>query len=236
MRPINRGVSPQVFTDYEDAKPFLTNRLGTYCSFCERRIPTNLAVEHILPKNPGLGFEHLRNEWANFLLSCVNCNSTKSIKVINFATYLLPDRDNTFNGFDYEETGEVVATGGGAITAMAQNTLDLVGLNPIVNAQTDDAVLFSALERTSQRVETWKIAKEVKIDYDNGEVNINAITKLAQATGFFSIWMKAFEGISPVRNALIQNFVNTANDCFDVNGVSITPRPDNATLQNSGKV
>jgi hypothetical protein len=68
MRPIDKGNAPQVFTNYQDAKPFLTNQLGTYCSYCERRIATNLAVEHILPKDINLPYAHLRNEWTNFLL------------------------------------------------------------------------------------------------------------------------------------------------------------------------
>ena len=84
MRPINRGDAPQAFNDYKAAKPFLTDRLGTYCSFCERRIPTNLAVEHILPKDEDLPFADLRNEWTNFLLSCVNCNSSKGTDIIDW--------------------------------------------------------------------------------------------------------------------------------------------------------
>lgn len=48
MRPVCRGPSPrkQDFANYDDAKPDLVSRLGLYCSYCERRIATNLAVEH----------------------------------------------------------------------------------------------------------------------------------------------------------------------------------------------
>lgn len=235
MRPVDRGVAPQVFTNYQKAKPFLTNRLGAYCSFCERRIPTNLAVEHILPKNPPLGYAHLRNTWTNFLLACVNCNSSKGIQIINFATYLLPDRDNTFNNYEYLETGEVEATGVDPVLTMAQNTLDLVSLNNYEHPNWDDTIMFSAIERFSQRVQAWVQAKEAKQDYDNGEVNVRRIVNEAASCGFFSIWMKAFEGAPAVRIALINAFAHTAQNCFDANGDPIIPRPGDATLQNSGK-
>lgn len=235
MRPVDKGDSPQVFTKYEDAKQPLCNRLGAYCSFCERRIPTNLAVEHILPKNEGMGFEHLRNEWTNFLLCCVNCNSTKSTKVLTFPDYLLPDRDNTFPYYEYLETGIVEAVGDNPnVRAMAQRTLDLVGLNNHNLPDGNDSIIFSALERSSQRVETWVIAKKIKLRYDNNRVDIEIIADLAAACGFFSIWMKAFEGAPAVRQALIDAFGHTATDCFDANTDPVSPRPAN-TLQNSGK-
>lgn len=236
MRPIDRGPAPQIYTDYEDAKQDLTNRLGSYCSYCERRLATNLAVEHILPKDPALGFAHLRNEWTNFLLGCVNCNSAKKTKVIDFAQYLLPDRDNTFHYFTYEETGMVeVVTGLNAIVeSMAKRTRDLVSLNRMEHNDWDDAVVFSALERAGQRVQAWTKAKDAREDYDNGEVNVRRICAEAAATGFFSIWMAAFDGVREVKLGLINEFSHTASDCFDADGNSTSPRPNNG-LQNAGK-
>ena len=234
MRPIDKGDSPQVFTNYQDAKQPLTNRLGTYCSFCERRIPTNLAVEHILPKDESLPYAHLRNEWTNFLLSCVNCNSAKGTKIIDFATYLLPDRDNTFPFFEYDELGEVKANGNRAQKRMAKNTLDLVALNKLKHTDWDETTMFAAITRLEQRVEAWKSAKIVRINYLNGGVNLEVLKILVASMGFFSIWMKAFEGIEDARKAFIEAFENTASDCFDANTNSVSPRPAN-TLQNSGK-
>src|SRR4051794_30755826 len=100
MRPVNRGpAGPQPYANYQAAKPELVNRLGTYCSYCERRIPTNLAVEHIQPK--GLPqYAHLINEWTNFLLGCVNCNSAKATTPVEIDDYYFPDRDNTFSAFE----------------------------------------------------------------------------------------------------------------------------------------
>jgi uncharacterized protein (TIGR02646 family) len=235
MRPIDKGASPQVFINYQDAKPFLADRLGTYCSFCERRIPTNLAVEHILPKDEDLPYAHLRNEWTNFLLSCVNCNSAKGTQIIEFDRYLLPDRDNTFPFFEYEETGQVSPRGNRRQKKMAKKTLDLVALNKYAHPDWDEDNMFSAIERFGQRVQIWVQAKEARTDFDNGEVNTRRIAAEAASSGFFSIWMTAFEGIPLVRQALIQVFANTAADCFDINTNSVSPRPAN-TLEQSGKV
>ena len=52
MRPVERGASPkQSYPSYGDAAEDLEARLGRYCSYCERRLETHLAVEHIRPKS-----------------------------------------------------------------------------------------------------------------------------------------------------------------------------------------
>jgi 5-methylcytosine-specific restriction endonuclease McrA len=102
MRPVRRGLSPLSldYADYQNAKPDLVARLGPYCSFCERPVFTQLAVEHIQPK--GLPqYAPLIGRWTNFLLACVNCNSTKKVKNVVLADVLLPDRDNTSAVFCY---------------------------------------------------------------------------------------------------------------------------------------
>ena len=66
MRVIDRGMSPLAadYENYRDAFPELVARLGFYCSYCERRIPTNLAVEHIQPKDHPT-YKHLVGRWEN---------------------------------------------------------------------------------------------------------------------------------------------------------------------------
>lgn len=236
MRPVDRGNAPRVYTNYQDATQDLKNVMGSYCSYCERRIPTNLAVEHILPKDPALGFAHLRNDWNNFLLACVNCNSAKLTTVINFNTHVLPDRDNTFECMEYLEVGLVESKGAAGVRVMADNTIDLVNLNRFDHPDWDEDVMFSSMERFGQRIQAWVQAIEAREDYDNGQVNVRSIAREAASCGFFSIWMKAFEGVPAVRLALINIFAGTATNCFDANGDSVTPRPNNPVLQNSGKV
>ena len=74
MRPVLRGDSPQTgdFDDYRDAFGELASRIGIFCSYCERRIATQVAVEHIQPKDGPFGHPDLERRGENFLLGCVN--------------------------------------------------------------------------------------------------------------------------------------------------------------------
>ena len=89
MRPIDRGPAPRACTDYGDAIDDLMDGLGHYCSYCERRLPTNLAAEHMSPKSLN---EALRLDWNNFLFGCVNCNSAKGDDDMAEGDVLWPDR------------------------------------------------------------------------------------------------------------------------------------------------
>lgn len=228
MRPVNRGAAPALYARYENAKQDLVNRVGSYCSYCERRIPTLLAVEHIQPK--GLAqYAHLECEWTNFLLACVNCNSAKSDTAVECDALLLPDRDNTFAAFVYDELGTVAPnpTVGPAVGTLAMTLCDMTALNRMDHPNWDEAIAFSALERVGQRVQAWLQAKEARVDFDAGGVLPRRIASEAAATGFFSIWMAAFEGIPDVRQAIIAAFPNTSDDCFDAATATVSPRPAN---------
>ncbi len=234
MRPVSRG--PGVYSRYEDAKQDLADRLGCYCSYCERRIPTQLAVEHIQPKARPQ-YVHLVNEWTNFLLACANCNSAKGDYPVECDQLLLPDRDNTFAAFVYEETGMVEpAPGlGKHVYGLAVALRDLIGLNRLRCPDWDEATAFSALERISQRVQAWVQAKDARRDYEAGKTTARRIACEAAGAGFFSIWMAAFAGVEDVRRELIGIFPNTAADCFDQNTQAVSPRPDNG-LAHGGKI
>ena len=228
MRPIERGPAPQVYARYEDAKQDLVNRLGLYCSYCERRIATLLAVEHIQPKALP-PYAHLELGWENFLLGCVNCNSAKGDKDVILSKLLLPDRDNTFAAFRYDPLGtvEITASLGAGVSVMAESTRDLTALNRLSHADWNDQAMFSALERVSQRVQAWVQASEALADYQSGRTTARAVAREAAGCGFFSIWMAAFEGILEVRRELIAIFPGTAADCFDSSTLPVTPRPPN---------
>lgn len=236
MRPVNRGPAPRTYDKYEKAKQDLVNQLGSYCSYCERRISTHLAVEHIQPK--GLPqYEHLKNEWTNFLLACVNCNSSKSDRLVELDKILLPDRDNTFAAFVYHENGSVDITPdiGEEIQALATATRDLTALNKVNHQNWDETALFSALERVGQRVQAWVQAKEALQDYKMQRTLPRPIAREAAGAGFFSIWMAAFDGIQEVRSEIIRVFPNTAEDCFDEATNPVSPRPANE-LPHGGKI
>lgn len=109
MRSVDRGPWPTghdgfriSFPEYGHAKIPLSERIGEYCSYCER--PGDLHVEHVVPKSIA---EELKTEWSNLLLGCVNCNSRKSNDNESRDGYLWPDCDDTFDAFVYRSGGRV---------------------------------------------------------------------------------------------------------------------------------
>jgi hypothetical protein len=233
MRPVSRGLSPSAedFRHYETAFPYLISRLGPYCSYCERKIPTNLAVEHILPKSRHIA---LIGRWDNFLLACVNCNSTKGNQQVFLEEILLPDRDNTNAAFEYSENGLVRPKLGlhPDIEKMASALLTLTGQNNSIFVPTDPNLQLVALDRVKQRRQAWLMALDILEDLrrDRSAALLRALYKLALETGFFSIWMTVFSADSEIRRGLVSAFAGTAADCFDPECVAITPRPLNGLV------
>lgn len=242
MRPVSKGTSPVTgdFADYEDAKPYLLSRLGHFCSYCERRIVTNLAVEHIQPK--GLPkYATLEKQWDNFLLGCVNCNSTKGAKDVLLNQYYLPDRDNTFAAFDYLPDGTVQAKPGDQI---GKQTLALTGLDKSIRQTVDDNGKQVAMDRAADRMVAWGIALETKAELKAGSITADLVVVTAIGHGFFSVWMKVFDGDAVTCQRLIdgfnathgyRGFPGTAKDCFDPQTRPISPRPA-SHLPGGGKI
>lgn len=221
MRPVERGEAPRVYTDYRDAFGDLSARLGDYCSYCERRMPSSLAIEHIVPKSRR---PELETEWTNFLLSCANCNLTKSNTPVEVEDFLWPYRDNTFLAFVYTEGGLVRLAQdlSSSQREKAQALLDLVGL------QRHPARGRTNLSRTDyrwqQRDQAWKVAelcKERFITLARSDEAKDLVLIAAQGQGFFSIWMTVFEDEPEIKKALIQLFPGTAPSCFDSDGKAL---------------
>lgn len=247
MRPVSRGSSPQVgdFDDYEKAKPNLVSRLGRYCSYCERPISTLLAVEHIQPKVLP-AYAHLEGDWKNFLLACGNCNSSKSKKNVVLADVLMPDRDNTFHAFSYRQDGCVLPSAAAVVAGLSQiakATLALTGLDKSIEKTPDANGKQVALDRVSQRMEAWAKALDACHDIQmarpvSANVVRDYVIKLAQAEGFFSIWMTVFQDDIDMLNRLINAFPGTrASGCFHpVTAAPITPAPNPDGLSAGGKL
>lgn len=244
MRPILRNASPLAndFDNYKDAQKYLVARLGPFCSYCERRIATNLAVEHIQPKDGVHGHPPLIGRWTNFLVACVNCNSTKGAKEVILTDLLLPDRDNTFSAYHYTADGKISPAIGlsPAIKALAEKTLKLTGLDKPVQVFLDENDEAVALDRVSQRMEVWGIAECSKVDIDADPTNVglrNATIRAALGHGFFSIWMTVFAGDIDMRNRLIDAFLGTRRSgCFNqLTTLPIHPAPNLDRLANGGK-
>ena len=78
MRPVDKGDSPYEKIDkYQDALPYLEEKIGLYCSYCEMPIKHVPEVEHVVSKSKGGDL----TAWENLNLGCKYCNSRKSFSV-----------------------------------------------------------------------------------------------------------------------------------------------------------
>jgi uncharacterized protein (TIGR02646 family) len=191
MRPVDKGVAPQEYTDYGQARHDLAERIGYYCSYCEMRVLNSIEVEHILPQNQ----EGEVLSWSNFLLSCKYCNTIKSDHNKNTSDYFWPDRDNTDLVFEYEENAVIspkpdLTTP--QLTDKANATIALMGLNrkpgePIPPTEADT--------RWRSRKEAWDEARKSLNNWKQAQCQPMAIqiAICSRASGHYSIWRKVFE-------------------------------------------
>ena len=207
MRRVDRGPWPldeenreRRFHPYQKAKADLLARLGNYCSYCER--PGDLHVEHVIP------VEHrddLEEEWTNFLLGCANCNGTKQHRNPSRDGYLWPDEDDTQAVFEYLPDGIVrVRTGiPEPDRTEAENLFNLVGLGrrPTNDPRASDL-------RWRKRREAWRTAEMARQRIAEGD-DPEWVIRLAQASGFWSVWMAVFHEYPDVRNRLEGGFPGT---------------------------
>ncbi|HEX5751810.1 MAG TPA: HNH endonuclease [Archangium sp.] len=193
------------------ARGELIKRIGDYCSFCERKINASLAVEHILPK---IHHPALRLDWNNFLLACVNCNSTKGDEDLKLGDYFWPDSDNTARAFAYSEDGLVGPAPHltAAQKEVAERTIHLTGLH---KTPTHDPAASD--RRWKQRLDAWGRAEEAREDLskNDSEITRRLIVRQATALGFWSIWMTVFASDLDMRQRFITAFEGTPGACFD---------------------
>lgn len=221
MRPIIRGDIPKdentgepiKFKEYGDAKDYLIKNIGSYCSYCERKINNILAVEHIKPKKHNRDLEF---SWHNFLLACTNCNSIKGDTKINLTDYFWCNRDNTFLAFIYEngliKSNSQLTPGQQKI---AKNTIELTGLD-----RKPGHPKFSKKDkRWKQRQEKWDLAQRAYKNLKNNNIEAlrETIVELALTSGFWSIWMTVFQNDQDMLKRFIEVFPGTAQNCFDAN-------------------
>jgi uncharacterized protein (TIGR02646 family) len=205
-----------VFTDYGEALPHLTRRLGKYCSYCERRFPAGLGVEHVRPKSR---HPRLRRAWDNLLLGCLNCNPTKGRRAIRLPHYYWPDRDNTFRAFRYLAGGVIVVDPD--LTplqqARARRTLRLTGLDRVQGGSRRPSPRD---ERWNDRRKAWNLAQHAlaHLRRDRSPELRAQIVDTAEQNGHWSIWMTVFKADPDMMRCFIRRFPRTARDCFDYLG------------------
>lgn len=216
MRPVEKGAAPRAYSVYQDAAGDLRAVLGDYCSYCERQIETHLAVEHVQPKSQN---GRLATSWNNFLLGCVNCNSSKGKQRIALKNYFWPDRDNTLRAFVYLSGGLVQAdpTLSSGDGAKATATLRLTGLDKYPgNAGREPT---DSDRRWFRRKEVWDLAQRCVSDLAANDTLLvrQLIIDNAVARGMFSIWWTAFAGDADMRRRLRLAFQGTCPSSFDAN-------------------
>lgn len=223
MRPVEKGASPvQAYAAYADAIKHLEDRLGSYCSYCERRLETHLAVEHVLPKSLVPSAALL---WSNFLLACVNCNSCKGDQPVNLPDYLWPHLDNTLQAFRYGPGGVISVDTSIPLPLQtkAEALRRLVGLDRLPGAPNPPT---DKDRRWLSRQEVWALAERSQrglAQADSSPLR-QQISETALASGMFSIWWEVFAGDGDMRLRLIRQFVGTCPKSFDANG-NLQPRP-----------
>jgi len=218
MRPVFRGACPQEqgqdlrFSEYQQARRALIQRLGKYCSYCEMQLDASLAVEHVQPKQPPGAQAALPERelaWGNFLLACTNCNSTKGNTEVVLSDYLWPDRDDTFHSLTYREGGRIEITPGPE-QAKAERLMALVGLQKTPN--TPDA----SDRRWENRREAWDMAVRAKDRLARCPCDDmkDQIIDTVRANGFWSIWMTVFSNGADMQTRLIAALPGTRANCF----------------------
>ena len=194
MRPVDRGPAPRAYAEYGDAIGDLVDRLGRYCSYCERRLPTHLAVEHVAPKSR---HENRELDWSNFLLACVNCNSVKGNKDVSDQDVLWPDRHNTLVAVEYVPGGfvRVPQELDKELSRRAGGLIDLVGLDR--HGAKGWPRPTDRDRRWSQREEIWTTAEQCRSLFERtggSDEAIEFVLVAAKGHGFFSVWMAVFHG------------------------------------------
>ena len=173
-------------------------------------------MEHVQPKSH---VPALRTDWTNFLLGCVNCNSSKGDTPINLIDYLWPDADNTLLAFEYVRGGTIQPAAALApnLTAKAQATIRLTGLDCYPGGPDQEPT--TADLRWLRRQQAWEKAERSRTTLVANDTNAvrELIVSLATSSGEFSIWWTVFATDIDMRRRLREAFVGTHGASFDVN-------------------
>lgn len=220
MRPVNKGKKEKKYAPYSTARHDLYDAIGRYCSYCERRLIFSGAIEHVRPKSIDPDKEHC---WDNFLLACVNCNSCKNNKPVddtNIANYLWPDKDDTYHNIEYDSmTGMPKGVPGSASQDKADALLKLVGLDKAeANVGTQEYEKCSDT-RVSDRLECIQLANKYLNDYRSAtssqqQIMLPCIIDIIKHTGFWSIWMHAFECEPTLKDMMLNLLPGTEKKYF----------------------
>jgi hypothetical protein len=216
MRPIVKSIKYTEAGDHVEykpwrkAKPDLINEIGSYCSYCEKKVNRSaLHIEHIFGKkvrnNAGdLIYDNLQFRWDNFLLACCNCNSVKDNKDVHLTNPYLPHLNNLVHFIEIVEGGHIQIKNGveGDNLTRTKAFIDLVGLD----REPSHSQYSNGDDRWENRLEAKDLAERYFVKYTAvpKQTDIETIINLAAAKGYFSIWYYQFLGYNEVVEALIK--------------------------------
>lgn len=227
MRPVDKGESPyNTIKKYQDALPYLGEKIGYYCSYCEFPIKHVPEVEHVVSKSKGRDI----TDWKNLLLGCKYCNARKSANTTpeNDDDFLWPDVNNTAIAYLYENgypkvneqlLMELDPTG--ELKEKATNTYELVKLGnvPDLSKGDKDRRLIernTAYYKAKESLDGWLHMKDAPDSYR--EDLKKQIIMTALGDGFYSVWMTVFANEPQILLALIDGFAGTNKNCYDEEG------------------
>ncbi|MCY4005762.1 MAG: HNH endonuclease [Rhodobacteraceae bacterium] len=220
---MTKGPSPRkdAYPHYRDALDDLTDRLGSFCSYCEQQIQHRPEIEHVQPKSLEPGLERC---WENLLLGCATCNQVKSNKSVNLDQVALPDRDNTFRGLSFHKDGRLEVSDDltDPQAKLMKRVVRLVRLDRHPDCKNKDDRPTPRDKRAELRRDVWDIATEALNTFEKiGLQPTNSgriaclIVNLAVAKGFFSVWMTVFRDHPDMLNRFIQAFPGTDAGSFN---------------------
>lgn len=224
MRPVNKGTDLGEFKPYGNAQQPLVDKIGEFCSYCERWVSSGIHIEHKKPKDK---YPSLEFEWDNFLLACTNCNSAKGSRRLNLNDYVWPDYDNTLRAFIYRIDGVIVpnATFSANINQKIEKTWKLVGLNRHPHTAAHPAIRKPSPKdrRWIHRRDIWNLAtrKKQSLSVLDTPERREDLVDLAFQRGMFSIWFTVFSNDKDMRERLILAFEGTDTESFDINFLPI---------------
>ncbi len=229
MRPINKGDKPNTRVgQYREYYKLLVSQIGNYCSYCERPLPdSELNVEHIRPKSTNKEYELC---WDNLLLSCFTCNTRKDhcesaikdVNDLNYDEYAFPHIYDTYHLIDYPSPTympEFSANGDRKYQSQVEKLLHLIQLDNADNMT--EAQLLDENEISKFRIFAGQEAAELKKDLgkvyneEKLEATKKKIKREIEKLGFWSIWMKAFEDVAPIKAYLLSLIPGTEVEYFD---------------------
>jgi uncharacterized protein (TIGR02646 family) len=225
LRPVNKLPCQGDFSPWGTAQKPLKEKIGEYCSYCERWIASAIHVEHKKPKNQ---FDLEKFKWLNFLLACPNCNSSRPKTIGALADTLWPDDDNTFRAFQYDSDGRVspVITGVAVIDDKIMATWMMFKLNAHPDTTGGRVLPTDKDDRWLHREQTWAKAMRRRNDLAGNDTPVERgkIVEYAIERGMFSVWMTVFSSDIDMKIRLIAAFLGTDLTSFDANGDCV-PRP-----------